>query len=189
MDLLDFSLHTHNVRAIVVSVHTDEDDMCNIIIIVKAPTAWLMSGDFLYLIRESIIARRQESLVIDSVRDDISFPLMAVAWYELLAVWHAMLFSSVAVRLSLLSDTSRTVGLWLLRFHLSASPHKHIQIVAVSVLLNWVHIITYINCAGVNVYKRWFIQWLRFEYCYKPWKEVLDWDSYQRKRLKRCMCF
>lgn len=48
------------------------------IIIVKAPTVWLMLVDFLYLIRELIIATRQKSLVIDSVCDKVSFPWMAV---------------------------------------------------------------------------------------------------------------
>lgn len=79
MDRLDdLLLQTHNWRAIAVAAQTKIDGTSSIVF-VKVPTSWLMSVDFLDLIRESIIAMRQESLVIDSVCDDVSFPWMAVA--------------------------------------------------------------------------------------------------------------
>lgn len=69
-------LISHNFKAIIVALHTNADDMSNVII-VKTPIAWLMPADFLFWERESIIATGQESLVIDSVCDGVSFPWMA----------------------------------------------------------------------------------------------------------------
>lgn len=53
-------------------------------------------------------------------------------WWEPLAPWHAMLFSSVAADPRLLSDTSRTAGLWLFSFHLSGSPWRFQNLKSVS---------------------------------------------------------
>lgn len=55
------------------------------------------------------------------------FSMNGSCWYELLAIWHAMLFSSAAVGPPLLFDTIRTVGSRLLWFHFSGSLHEHIH--------------------------------------------------------------
>lgn len=69
-----------------------------------------------------------------------------------------MLFSSAAGSLSpLLTQIGRSDRGCSDSICLEVLTNPFIQIVAVSVLLNRaVHIITSLNCAGVNVYKRWF---------------------------------
>lgn len=158
MDRLDFSLQTHNFRAIVVAAHTNVDDMSNIII-VKAPTAWLMSVDFLYLIRELIIATRQESLMIDSVCDEVSFPWVAVAG---MSFWQFDMPCFSHLRQTGLLSSPTQVGQsdrGLLWFYLSGSLHKHINSDSCSPCLNfkyrphyYVFKLSWCECIQTQVY-------------------------------------
>lgn len=62
-----------------------------------------------------------------------------------------MLFSSVAAKPHLLSDTSRTVGLWLF-IYLEGLADIFPDLKSVSYTFNLnIHVITYLNCTEVTV--------------------------------------
>lgn len=133
--------------------------------------------DFLYLIRELIISTRQESLVIDSVCDGLSFPWMAVAG---MSYWQFDMpcFSHLrqAGLLSSLTQLGRSDRGCSDSICLEAFTNTFIQSCRQcpsQLSLNTVYIITYLNCAGVNVYKGRFTQWINSDYCRKPWREWL----------------
>lgn len=79
-------------------------------------------------------------------------------WWEPLTAWHAMLFSSVAAEPHLLSDTSRTVGLWLfICLEGLADIFPYLKSVSYTSLFN-IHVIAFLNCTEVTVlavFKGW----------------------------------
>lgn len=113
---------------------------------------WMAQGHFLGLRRQFIIAGRRQSPLINLVQVDINFPWLAITGGKPLAAWHAMLFSSVAAKPHLLSDTSRTVGLWLFICLEGLADMFLYLIISVSHTCHFnKHVIAYLNCTEVTV--------------------------------------
>lgn len=151
-----------------------------------------MPVDFLDLIRELIIATRQESLAIDSVCDEVSFPWMAVAgmsyWQIDMPCFSHLRQAGLHSSLTQLgrSDCGCTDSTCLegftntfiqsqtVSFSIESKYHPH----------HYVFKLCRCECIQRQIYTM-----NKPQRDWKPWREFLNWDSYQRARLDRCMCF